>query len=68
MDGETQIHTNSTESTTAVENHDEKVENKESSNQNNIIDVIGNGQLVKKVHTFRIIFDPFLLILLQFTF
>ncbi|XP_031618502.1 peptidyl-prolyl cis-trans isomerase FKBP8 [Contarinia nasturtii] len=50
MDSDTQIETKPIEITNEPETKEEnkKVENRESSEQSNVIDVIGNGQLVKK--------------------
>lgn len=53
---DTQIETNPIEITDEPQTNEEnkKVENSESSEQSNVIDVIGNGQLVKKVCTYCI--------------
>lgn len=51
MDIDSQIDANPIETTNAPKTKDEntKSEQSESSEQSNVIDVIGNGQLVKKV-------------------
>lgn len=52
MDSDSQIDVNPIESTNASETKDEntKPKNSESSEKSNVIDVIGNGQLLKKVN------------------